>query len=118
MYAVKCDECKTTIRETDNVRESAAGGRCDDCQAAVEAARELIDLRATMAMRREDLRIARKHEQEAAARVGTSENVNAWKRAVRWTSKCAEAARLAQVAYQAAYSSADDATMRAFGSRS
>lgn len=29
-YEIKCDECKTTIGRTDSLRESAAGGRCDD----------------------------------------------------------------------------------------
>lgn len=27
-YLVKCDDCQQTIRETDEVRESYAGGRC------------------------------------------------------------------------------------------
>lgn len=31
MYAVKCDECKTVIRRTDSVQESACGGTCDAC---------------------------------------------------------------------------------------
>lgn len=30
-YIVKCDDCKVTIRQTDDVRESYAGGRCDTC---------------------------------------------------------------------------------------
>lgn len=32
-YAVKCDECKTTIRTTMSERESFAGGRCEKCKA-------------------------------------------------------------------------------------
>jgi len=31
-YTVKCDDCKRTLRETDDVRESYAGGRCDTCK--------------------------------------------------------------------------------------
>lgn len=30
-YEVRCDDCKKTIRMTDSVGESAAGGRCNDC---------------------------------------------------------------------------------------
>lgn len=30
-YAVKCDDCRQDIRRTDSIRESAAGGRCDEC---------------------------------------------------------------------------------------
>lgn len=30
-YEIKCDDCKTTIGTTDSIRESAAGGRCDEC---------------------------------------------------------------------------------------
>jgi hypothetical protein len=33
-YAVKCEECKATIRMTDNVRESSEGGTCDNCRDA------------------------------------------------------------------------------------
>lgn len=33
-YAVKCDECKKTIRETSDVKESYAGGVCLECEAA------------------------------------------------------------------------------------
>ena len=29
MYAVNCDECKADIRQTEDVRESYAGGHCD-----------------------------------------------------------------------------------------
>lgn len=36
-YEIKCDECKVKIGETDSVRESAAGGRCEDCRATVAA---------------------------------------------------------------------------------
>lgn len=31
-YEVKCDGCKTTLRRTDSVAESAAGGTCDRCR--------------------------------------------------------------------------------------
>lgn len=31
-YLVKCDECKQTIRETESIRESYEGGRCDACR--------------------------------------------------------------------------------------
>lgn len=56
----------------------------------------LINLRAEVAERAEDHRIARKHEEEAAARVGTPENVAAWRRACRWTADRAEAEREAR----------------------
>lgn len=32
-YAVKCDECKTTVRMTTDIRESYAGTRCESCRA-------------------------------------------------------------------------------------
>ncbi len=38
MFEVKCDDCKTTIRETDSVSESAAGGLCDECRRCGEQA--------------------------------------------------------------------------------
>lgn len=31
-YIIKCDDCKKTIRETGDVEESYAGGRCDKCK--------------------------------------------------------------------------------------
>lgn len=31
-YVIKCDECKTTIGETDDLGVSAAGGRCQACK--------------------------------------------------------------------------------------
>lgn len=31
-YVVKCDRCKRTIRETKDMRESCAGGRCEACR--------------------------------------------------------------------------------------
>jgi hypothetical protein len=34
-YIVKCDDCKQTIRETDNIHESYEGGRCENCKAGV-----------------------------------------------------------------------------------
>ncbi len=37
-YAVKCDDCKKTIRTTEEVRESYAGGRCGDCKARASLA--------------------------------------------------------------------------------
>ena len=30
-YVVKCDDCKTDIRRTHDIRESYAGGRCEVC---------------------------------------------------------------------------------------
>jgi len=33
-YVVKCDDCKREMRRTDDLGESAAGGRCDDCRAS------------------------------------------------------------------------------------
>ena len=32
-YVVKCDDCKRQIGRTDNLSESAAGGRCAECAA-------------------------------------------------------------------------------------
>jgi hypothetical protein len=34
-YEVKCSECRATVRTTENVRESYAGGTCDDCRAEI-----------------------------------------------------------------------------------
>lgn len=48
-----------------------------------------LNLRAELAMRLEDLRIARKHQEEAAARPYSTTNAAAFKRAVRWTNHCA-----------------------------
>ena len=31
-YLVKCDLCKKTIKTTDNVEESYAGGTCNECR--------------------------------------------------------------------------------------
>jgi len=31
-YEVKCDYCKGTLRETEDQRESVAGGQCSPCQ--------------------------------------------------------------------------------------
>ena len=31
-YLVKCDDCHETLRETDDVRESYQGGRCEECR--------------------------------------------------------------------------------------
>ena len=36
-YFVKCDECRETMRFTDSVPESAAGGVCPACRAAISA---------------------------------------------------------------------------------
>lgn len=30
-YEVKCDDCKTILRHTTSLTESAAGGTCSDC---------------------------------------------------------------------------------------
>ena len=51
----------------------------------------LIDLRAEVAKRAEDLRIATKHRIEAAERIGIEENVSAYKRAMWWENKCRQA---------------------------
>lgn len=58
----------------------------------------LIELRATLAMRVEDHRIATKHRIEAAERVGTPANRLAYARALRWEADRAEAERVARVA--------------------
>lgn len=55
-------------------------------------------------MRREDLRIARKHREEAAARPATTANRLAYVRALRWEADRAEAERVARVAVIAAVS--------------
>lgn len=68
-------------------------------QAAAVAARterNLIDLRAAVAERLEDRRIATKHMHEAAARTMTPENHAAWKRSVRWWNRCVERERVAR----------------------
>ena len=31
-YIIKCDNCKRTIRKTDNITESYAGGQCSKCR--------------------------------------------------------------------------------------
>jgi predicted nucleic acid-binding Zn ribbon protein len=31
-YFVKCDDCRKDIGRTDSMRESAEGGRCDECK--------------------------------------------------------------------------------------
>ena len=36
-YYVLCDECKTLIRRTDSLHESACGGHCDSCNAKLDA---------------------------------------------------------------------------------
>lgn len=58
----------------------------------------LIDLRATVAMRAEDTRIARQHEEQAAARNMTPANSAAYDLASAWTAACAERERVARVA--------------------
>jgi len=39
-YIVKCDECKKTMRETDNVVESYQGGICKDCRTGLSILKE------------------------------------------------------------------------------
>ena len=36
-YYVLCDECKTLIRRTDSLHESACGGHCDSCNTKLDA---------------------------------------------------------------------------------
>lgn len=48
----------------------------------------MITLRAEVAKREEDLRIARKHEHEAAERSYSFENQRAWIGAKNWTDEC------------------------------
>ena len=55
----------------------------------------LLDLRASAAMRREDLRIASKHREEAGARTMSPANKAAYERALRWEAACREAAEAA-----------------------
>ena len=35
-YLVKCNDCKRIIKETDDVRESYQGGRCEQCRLYAE----------------------------------------------------------------------------------
>jgi hypothetical protein len=48
----------------------------------------LLDRKATLAMRAEDLRIARKHAEEAGARVMSPENRRAYLRCLDWQAVC------------------------------
>lgn len=57
-----------------------------------------LDLRATLAMRAEDHRIATKHMREAAARTMSAENRAAYERALRWALRCGERERDARAA--------------------
>ena len=34
-YLIICDDCKTITGETDSLRVSAEGGRCQDCKSQV-----------------------------------------------------------------------------------
>lgn len=61
-------------------------------------ATDLVSLRATLAMRVEDLRIARKHEAEAAARTMSAANFGAWIRSADWLHDCAEREQEARAA--------------------
>jgi hypothetical protein len=62
----------------------------------------LIELRATVAMRSEDTQIARKHRDEAAARNRTPENVRALESQSLWLAVCSERERVARAACIAA----------------
>jgi hypothetical protein len=53
------------------------------------------ELRAIVAMRDEDLRIATKHRIEAAARIATESSTSAYRAALRWEATCREHRRLA-----------------------
>lgn len=64
----------------------------------METYSSLTELRASLAMRVEDARIARKHEAEAAGRIGTPENVAAYNRARRWADTCREREQAARAA--------------------
>ena len=55
----------------------------------------LVNLKAQAAMRAEDLRIATKHCEEAAARNHTPSNVAAYQRAQAWEDLCRERAQAA-----------------------
>lgn len=57
---------------------------------------DLIDLRATAAMRQEDLRLATKHREEAGARVMSPESKRAYDGALTWETTCREAAEAAR----------------------
>ena len=53
---------------------------------------DLLNLKATAAMRMEDLRIATKHRVEAGERLGSPVNNAAYERAVAWEDVCRRAA--------------------------
>lgn len=40
-YLIKCDLCKRTIKTTDDVEESYAGGTCDHCRFAYNQEKSL-----------------------------------------------------------------------------
>ncbi len=64
----------------------------------------LLNLRAVRAMRLEDLRIATKHRETAAARVMSPDNAAAYVRALEWEDNCrqrATAAAAAVIGYNA-----------------
>jgi hypothetical protein len=45
---VKCDDCKETIRETDSMIESVAGGICDQCRRNIAYASKRVKLNILM----------------------------------------------------------------------
>lgn len=56
---------------------------------------DLIELRATAAIRRENLRIATKHREEAGARKMSGPNKHAYEGALKWESTCRASAERA-----------------------
>jgi hypothetical protein len=50
-YFVKCDECRETMRYTDSMQESAAGGRCEKCRAPKPARKQRGATKAQLAYR-------------------------------------------------------------------
>ena len=57
-----------------------------------------IEIRAELAKRVEDLRIARKHREEAAARTSTAASIAAYQGACAWENICREREQAARAA--------------------
>lgn len=47
-YMVKCDDCHETMRHTDDVRESAAGGVCDSCHSQRTRGEQILNMAASL----------------------------------------------------------------------
>lgn len=47
-YMVKCDDCHETMRNTDDLRESAAGGVCESCRSQRTRGLQILDMAAAL----------------------------------------------------------------------